>query len=101
MIEHAPCEICNGQYNEPWRKTYEEFAARQEKWDSLVKAAHQDKEKAMKPAWCNSCKKDWVIPVDALYLDYTCNKAEGGCGKPLWRPPDTPMIFGAKGERVN
>jgi glucosamine 6-phosphate synthetase-like amidotransferase/phosphosugar isomerase protein len=30
---HAEVRICQGSYNEPWRKTYEEYGKRQEKWD--------------------------------------------------------------------
>lgn len=101
LIEHAPCEICNGPYTEPWRKTYEEYATRQAKWDSKLRVAHRSEDVAMKPAWCPDCKKEWVIPIDAIYSQYTCNAGNNGCGKTLWKPPAIPMILGARGERVN
>lgn len=34
---HMECKICNGEYVEPWRKTYEEYAKRQEKWNNLAR----------------------------------------------------------------
>lgn len=83
--KHAECKICTGDYAEPWRKTYENYAERQEKWDRLARPAFTE----TKPAYCYSCKKDWTIPIHAIYSQYTCNKDEGGCGCSLWMPLDS------------
>ena len=81
---HTSCRICVGGYTEPWRKTYEEYAKRQKKWDDL----NAPKEKDMKPAWCYRCQKEWHIPKDAVvYGDYTCNTELKGCGSSLCMPP--------------
>lgn len=85
------CKICTGEYHEPWRKTYEEYGKRQEKWDNMaqVKPVGVSDTTTMKSAYCYQCKKNWVIPKDALYSNYSCNKAEGGCGGCLWQPIDS------------
>jgi asparagine synthetase B (glutamine-hydrolysing) len=94
---HVSCRICMGAYSEPWRKTYEEYAKRQKKWDDL----NTTKSEEMKPAWCYKCQKEWLIPKDAVvYGDYTCNTELKGCGSSLCMPPRTPLVDWA-GKRIN
>lgn len=89
LESHTKCEICMGDYHEPWRKTYDEYAKRQEKWDNLAKprAVVPGTDQKMKTAWCYKCKRDWAIPHDAIYSQYTCDAGNGGCGQCLWQPP--------------
>lgn len=91
---HKECRICTGQYIEPWRKTYEEYETRQEKWNRQMLEAKQTKYveytvqdgRKMKPAYCLDCKKEWLIPIAGDYKGFQCNKKKGGCGKPLVAP---------------
>lgn len=91
LEKHVECRICSGSYIEPWRKTYEEYEERQEKWnrlfnEALVKNRQPQDGKKIKLAYCPSCKMEWVIPLDEDYSDYSCNKKKGGCGKTLVAP---------------
>lgn len=95
---HGECQICEGQYREPWRKTYEEYAQRQKKWDDKVKKGVSLDN--VKSAWCYDCKKEWFIPENGIFSQYTCNMDEGGCGHTLFKMPETPHIFGP-GIRIN
>lgn len=103
LERHMSCRICTGNYCEPWRKTYEEYGTRQNRWNTRSHLAETlDDLKNKKPAWCPDCQREWVIPGDGIYSQYTCNKAKGGCGKSLWRPPDpTSMLSVITGKRVN
>jgi asparagine synthetase B (glutamine-hydrolysing) len=91
---HAECKICRGEYQEPWRRTYEEYEKRQEKWSNLAKppAISKDGKMEMKPAYCWKCDRDWMIPINAIYSQYTCDSANGGCGQSLWQPRDLSKI---------
>lgn len=82
--KHIECHICTGEYTEPWRKTYENYAERQEKWNRQARPGSSTGE--MKPAWCHMCKREWMIPKDAVYTQWSCNIKEGGCGRSLWQP---------------
>jgi asparagine synthetase B (glutamine-hydrolysing) len=97
--QHTQCKINVGGYKEPWRKTFEEYEARSKKWDDAIaapKAVGQVRVSMpadMKLAAC-ACGKTWVIPVKALFSNYTCNKKRNGCGKVLHDPE-------ADGKRAN
>lgn len=82
---HAECHICTGDYHEPWRRVYDEYAERQEKWNRIARPASETGK--MKPAWCVRCKRVWQIPDNAIsYSSYTCPARLGGCGQALWMP---------------
>ena len=99
LEKHLPCRICQGNYSEPWRRTYEEYSQRQEKWNERARTATTvEHVKALKTAYCPDCQKEWMIPGNGIYSQYTCNSAKGGCGKTLWRPPDAPIVSTSYGK---
>ena len=89
-----PCQISGGNFSEPWRKTYEEYAKRQAKWDA---ATQKQGVEERKDAWCHTCNKMWLIPKDGQYMNFNCPKEKKGCGGRLWPPPE----FRVKKEKVN
>jgi glucosamine 6-phosphate synthetase-like amidotransferase/phosphosugar isomerase protein len=90
LLRRRECKICQGDYTEPWRKTYEEYAIRQEKFNNRLRIeAHG----ARKEAYCDACKKMWMIPVASFYCDHQCPKPLGGCGKNLTMPPYNPTAY--------
>lgn len=88
LESHTKCNIAKGQHTEPWRRTYEEYEKRQEKWNTQAKAPGTDKDSKMKYAWCYKCQREWVIPLTAIFSQYTCDAANGGCGQSLWQIPE-------------
>lgn len=88
---HLPCKICAKKYEEPWRKTYEEYSTRQQKWDHLATTKSNTLPirgaSRVKLGYCTMCKKEWTIPFDGVYHKYSCNKDSGGCGTLLSEPP--------------
>lgn len=89
LESHTECKICQGNYIEPWRKTYEEYQQRQAKWDhrSKTTVAGEENSGALKSAWCFACKREWSIPVNGIPSAFQCNKKKGGCGQLLWSMP--------------
>jgi len=87
---HKECRICTGNYNEPWRRTYEEYEARQKRFDEFSRSnsivSKPLSENKMKVGICVKCHKEWVLPADALYSEYRCNKKKGGCDGRLAAP---------------
>ena len=105
---HWPCKILSGTYVEPCRKTYDEYEERNRRWDAeaanrgkvKVTAVHQPVSAMINPttqaksitkqfAWCEKCRRDWVIPADADPTKYICNPkdAKPGCGERLMALP--------------
>jgi predicted glutamine amidotransferase len=92
---HVECHICQGAYIEPWRKTYEEYAERQKKWNNrssvpikvYPERITETNGSQVKPAYCSHCKRDWVIPIAGAYNNYVCDKKQKGCGNSLTFPP--------------
>lgn len=97
---HVECQICQGDYTEPWRRTYEEYSKRQEKWDDRMKPAASSDGK-MKPAYCYKCDREWLIPVNGIFSQYTCDTGNGGCGSSLWQPKEESKIRVIDQRRVN
>jgi len=78
---HAKLKTLTGQYQEPWRQTYEKYSERQQKFDRTAdsKADYSKREEG----WCYKCKKAWLIPNGSDPRTKHCNKAHGGCGEVL------------------
>ena len=101
LESHAECKICMGDYHEPWRKTYEEYGKRQEKWDNQARTNVIPDEGGMKPAHCYKCDRDYLIPWNGLYGDFTCDKEDGGCGESLWMPKGANIVLRKGIQKVN
>lgn len=99
---HFHCKTLDGQYHEPWRKTYEEYSQRQEKFNREHEAKKFQVIDKRRPvirgfmaapasgdqidlAWCTKCSRDWTIPAGADPTQFECNKANPipGCGNKL------------------
>lgn len=106
---HEQCRICMKKYEEPWRKTYQEYRTRQMKWNtqagvrSSISQVHVRNPTTRnlvpsKLGWCMTCRREWLIPFGGKAEDFTCNTQEEGCGKHL---SDLPERFYPEGMRIN
>lgn len=110
---HHYLKTLDGQYNEPWRKTYEEYSSRQERFDrewkqkqeaGKVQVTDRRSGKKLKGhvaamsegefAWCARCNREWVIPIGADVKNFSCNKlnVKPGCGGDLIELPEQVKI---------
>jgi hypothetical protein len=84
----------NWTYQEPVRQVYDKFTERQEDFDKRTNKK-TGQVTVIKPepkkrfAWCEKCKKEWLVPTDAIANEYTCNVKIGGCGNRLIDMPKT------------
>ncbi len=85
LESHTECKICDGDYIEPWRKTYEEYEQRQQRWNNLKNGVIPVGGRKM--GWCYVCKKEWWVPASGVVTDFRCNDEEGGCGGKLAELP--------------
>lgn len=106
---HYHCKTLDGTYHEPWRRTYEDYGIRQERWNRESEAAkfrveveieEKDKKKRkgknhmaapVEPveAYCPNCKRDWVVPSGGDPYKFVCtkNNPNPGCGQRLAHKP--------------
>jgi glucosamine 6-phosphate synthetase-like amidotransferase/phosphosugar isomerase protein len=90
--QHAEFKTLAYSYNEPWRKTYENYSERQARWDRKEKVTElkalpapkgNENRPIMVDAWCNACRRVWGVPKGRDPKEFNCNKKSGGCGKSL------------------
>lgn len=103
--QRAAVRTLTGTYVEPYRRVYEEYASRSERFDRQKQESEQSKtvvnrknggkvttihpaspsSNARDYAWCVNCKREWTIPVGADGRIFQCNPANKnpGCGRNL------------------
>jgi len=89
---HYQFKTMSGNYFDPIRRTYEDYAKRQDEFDRRITTngvtVKIDDDISQEPAWCSKCQKEWMIPKGKSPRNYTCNKDHKGCGKVLSYPPE-------------
>jgi hypothetical protein len=99
---HGKFKTLGHQYNEPFRRTYEQYAERKARWDGMMSHTAQRNARATEhkeqiarkrrkdkwdDAWCLKCQREWYIPKGADPAGFTCNVKKEGCGGKLVEPP--------------
>ena len=85
---HKPCKIIAGVYNEPYRNTYVgDYQQKKERFSKPTTTTIKTVERTSDFAWCDVCKKEWLIPAGERPEIWYCNKENGGCGKALVKMP--------------
>lgn len=102
LESHREFKTLYGSYTEPIRRTYEGHNERSKKWNVIGSSSSSSSNAhvgtgptlqsvtipkiGLKDAKCPKCLKNWSIPKDGTYNDFSCNLGMQGCGTRLIDP---------------